>query len=380
MKKIFTLFAATMMAAGAMAQGYVLDANRILKTYINYDGTSVVNDEDHDMETSFNSRRLNFPFTFNDGAVNKNLNKITLTQAYTDSETGFTVPAGDYTTLCGYTWWSAETGTVKDELNMSFYTSDLTHISNIKKIIVYAGGTNMSYADAASSGDYKELRVTGTNIYVDGAKYSNSVGGEEATRNWLGRSVCYGLPADGVIVDGAKREFTQSKLYRIVIDLATPHDPDDFSEMDGAKMRSANDGDNPTMKKLDKGAVDGTGHATADEYIYNITHKFVDTTGDGGNQAPGYCSYDIPWAKNVGYSLQVKKFGHIFGIAFISGEDGAKTYIGDTTAGRSAAWEELSPTGINAVNAEPSKVTPRKQLVNGQIVIGDYNIAGQRVK
>lgn len=381
MKKIFTLFAATMMAAGAMAQGYNLDANRIIKTYIQYDGTSLVNDEEHDMELAFNKNRLNLPFEFAEGSKCAVSNKISLTQAYTDPETGFTVPVGDYSTLCGYTWWAAESGsTDKKELSLSFYNSSNTHITNIKKIIVYVGGNNISFADAASANDYKELRVTSTNIYVDGAKYTNSVGKDDATRNWLGRSVCYGLPEGGTVIDGGKREFSQNKLYRIVIDFATPHDPDDFSEMDGAMVRSANDGDNPTVKKLDKGAVDATGHATADEYVYNIAHKFIDTTGDGGNQGVGYRSYDVPWSKNVGYALQIKKFGHVFGVAFVCGDDNAKTYIGDTTLGRGAKWEELSTTGINTVAAETTKVAPRKQIVNGQIVIGDYNIAGQRVK
>lgn len=371
MKKIFTIFAAALFAVSTFAQGYELNDNRILKTYKDYDGLSfTTSTTKQDNSKIFGNALKYLEFPLGGESYNQSdLNKIILTQDYTDPETGFTVKAGTYSTVCN------QTITDSNSFSINFYTEDQPYMSNIKKMIVYLGGVGTA--------SYQECRVTSTRIYTNGALYNNGIGGDESTLNWLGKSVNIGVIGDDATIDCENRTYQQSKLFRLVIDFATPHDPDDQKEFDGKQDRSANDGDNPTEKTKTK-CVDANGKATCDEYVYNVAHKFVDATGDGTTGkggVPGYHSYEFGTGKSVGFPLQLKKYFNLFGVAFITCENDAKTYIGDTSLGKEAIWVEMgTPSGINAVNAETTKVAPRKQLVNGQIVIGDYNIAGQRVK
>lgn len=408
MKKIFTLFAATMMAAGAMAQGVVLDANRIATFYKTFDGTSfeqLKGENGYESNNNLIKKFANakpdgtnqnkakfFPIAL-DGPAPNDMNDITLTSDYVDAETGFRVPAGRYTTLCCNDYISSS----QTRKTINLYTSSTSPISNIKKLVVYVAGIGASRADDGTL--YQDgIRINGTKLFNGDQVITNEVGGENATNSWLTRYVYNGVitSADNVpVYDPSTKKissntYTQDKLFRIVIDFKTPHDPDDAiggKDKEGQpneNIVSANDGDGSYETKTDQACIDkSTGKSTCDERIYNVCHKFVDpdgdgTTGTGGK--PGYYSYDWTWSKAIGQLLQIKKNYNLFAIALICGDDDAKTYISHVKDSDKATWEEIGTTGINAVNAESTKVAPRKQLVNGQIVIGDYNIAGQRVK
>lgn len=404
MKKIFTLFAATMMAAGAMAQGVVLDANRIATFYKTFDGTSFEQlagaygyEAPNNLLKNFgaakpdgvNANRAKFfPMNYDGGAPN-NMNDITLTADYTDPETGFSIPAGHYTTLCNNDLKGSEK-------TLTFYVAGTnTHICNIKKMVVYLAGLPASNSTSGTLfADYG--RINSTLIYTGSSAesaYKNPVSDGEATRNWLGRYIYSAFvsssqenvpvynPGDKSV---ASNTFTQDKLYRVVINFKDAHDPDNGTGMDGNNVVSLNNNDCNTERAIDESCYNKTtGKATCDERVYNVCHKFDDPDGDGSDGkggVPGYYSYDWTWNKDMGFALQIKKSFNLFAVALVCGDDNAKTYISHVKDARKATWEEVGTTGINTVTAESTKVAPRKQLVNGQIVIGDYNIAGQRVK
>lgn len=360
MKKIFTFAASVLFASSVLAQGVALDANRVVTFYKDYDGTSFeqVKDQNGYAKTNnllkyfgivkpdgANQNKVKFfPINY-DGGVPNDMNDITLTADYSDPETGFKVPAGRYTSLCNNDLKGSE------KTITMYSTGTNTHISNLKKIVIYVAGigaarttTGSLYADG--------IRFNSTKIYDGDNALTNPVSGDAATTNWLSRYIYNGVVTSAETVpvysqaDGiTENTYTQDKLFRIVINFKDAHDPDDATGVDGINVVSANSNDGSPEKAIDQALIDKTtGKATAEERIYNVCHKFVDPDGDateGQGGKPGYYSYEWTWGANIGFAMQIKKSYNLFGIALICGDDDAKTYISHVKDANKATWEEV---------------------------------------
>lgn len=413
MKKIFTLFTSALVASSAMAQAVALDANRIAAFYKTYDGTAF---ENLPGENGWEGTKSNtvalwrlavddqgrknytqiFPISL-DGIPN-DMNDITLTKDYTDPETGFSVPAGRYTTLCNNDYISSDF--TRKTIKFSDKTSDGNPIKNIRKFIVYVAGIGASKANDGTL--YQDgIRINGTKIYNGDNVFSNEVSGTDGcTTSWLTRYVYNGVitSADNVDVYNPETKvissntYTQDKLFRVVIDFKTPHDPDDAHDgydHNGTDNVSNNVGDGSPEQDIDRACIDKeTGKATCDERVYNVCHKFEDpdgdgTTGKGGK--PGYYSYDWTWSKEIGQMLEIKKSYNIFAIALICGDDDAKTYISYVNDKKASKWTEVEAVvdAISNINAETKTVAPAKTIENGRIVISKsgrkFNVAGAQI-
>lgn len=414
MKKIFTLAALALFATAASAQTTATPAFRTLdKTlvfYLTNDTTSTQMAWIEDPETGEEVESLvakpwdvsSMIGAFNAcgiglGANTEDLGYTVETRnAYTDAETGFTMPAGLYR---GATCTRSRF-TLQGNLNDG---SSFKGFKNIKKAILYLVPIPTAWlADGSvSHQDYPTGRIE--------AAYLNETGG--AVSNTAYREMHITQTDDPNASDTQNLKGTNllnfsrdaNNVHHIIVDQPFKLTVNLQNQLDGSAYEPlfAKEGDGSLKTGEFENLVPEAGatEASMDYYFGDVSeiHPYKDNAETTGSTGTGYDVYNgkwstkLAWTAETAVSIAVKYRMYLVGVALVSATDGAASQFMNASELANAKWSDSAQAygvytgggtdGINEVKTAEQQVKPRKVLMkNGQIMIGNYNILGQRVK
>lgn len=429
MKKIFTLVAAALMAVSVSAQEAENFTKKLDKTMVVYTTDDVQfvkysDDEEENVTTYYNDKMLQkslkkvgLPLTF--GTGNSDIHEAkqnityTLRNDFKDEATGFEIKAGQYRGLF-----------VDGELNLGgeVFVDDamknLVGFTNMKQVVLYfvpipneCVKSVYVYGDPSNGKTYCQGRLQVMYMNPDGTQLTNKAFRDtkvssttlyEYAPNPVQKNAIYApllmnmeVKADASLESGFDvHNVTCDQPFKLVYNvdnkLDGPEDMKDGNKADYADLKLATDQIEATVnyyfaKKEDTSAYADHDSGNQETPIYSATGYNLYTDKVGAKS---------PWSPETIIRPYIKQNFYLVGYALVSATEGAASEYLNTNCDangdpvmKAFSSEHIAaygtpgtPSGINTVNAESTKVAPRKQLVNGQIVIGDYNIAGQRVK
>ena len=387
MKKIFTLFVA-MFAISAVANAQVTKLENNLVIYTTNDTLDTYGYKTGDLPNGFEKLGITFS-----GSDLESYVKVLTRKDYTDSETGFTLPASWYRPL-----------------RLTSVTVSFGKFQNIKKAILYmvpvGGSAANGWRDAPSGVRFQARYVSvddaGTTTKISNQTWIETKAGK--TYDDAGTDVMKLLNNKFNPASPTFDEWACDQPFKLSVDLTNSGKIADDGQSYEIPFESSD-------RKTDFAAFEIAENATEQ----NINYLFVEqgacasTTGvhsdlesaSGWDNCSGKFYKKLTWTPETIVDLALKRNAWIVGIAFICATDGAANKYADITAGLDAKWGDdaniaygiekydgvipawaQTTDGIENVNAAATtaKVAPRKTVENGQIMIGNYNIAGQRVK
>ena len=402
MKKIFTLAFAAIVACAAHAQYYQLDNNLVFYTTndtLMSDAGEAISYSTANLVNSFNS--LGLPFSGNDGESNV---KYLIKNDYTDAETGFTLKQGWYRPLRLTTGTVSFTGKFTDSNTLSEVS--VNGFRNIKKAILYmvpvGGNGNNGWRDAPGGvrfqARYVSVAADGTvtnetnQTYIEtkcGKTYNDALATDVPT-NFLNT---YVNPND-------LSQWSCDQPFKLTVDFTNNGS---FMEDGSYEVPFESDSKRTEFAPVE---VDGLTEYTIN-YLFTKQGACASTTGEhstlesasGYDNCTGKFYQKVAWTPETIVALSLKRNAWIVGIAFISANADAKNQYCDLTYGVGAqlsddpnqaygpesfdgvipGWAKGEADGIQNIASE-AVAAPRKTIEGNQIVIGNYNIAGQRVK
>lgn len=396
MKKIFTLFAFTAFACAASAQTPRIENNgvaqKINDNLVFYmcapgDNKAVESPVGYNVASEMSGfEELGINFQCNDAS---NTNQVVVTKDYVDAETGAKFPAGYY--------YPTKVGGSRSYFGA---TAGATGIQNLKKVIFYwaatsKGGVQFSSYLVKEGETIIDNKSTGAPVSL-GNRYSMDPNCK----------ITFTVPElEGTVTigDAQKNLFTNDSYYNTLLgeDGAPTTDWTTFACVQPLKM--VLDFTTPIAKEdIDK---------TLAHYGENVNELVIPygnyvcaLRDENGKDQPGDA---IAWAADNILQQGFKRAAYLLGIAFVSGNDDAKTYyanISESTDEDEAAWHESAEAAHADFAAEDVpehnlfyswKVTPEfKAMVNAYYGGTDgieninadvkaskavYNIAGQQV-
>lgn len=428
MKKIFTLVAAVLMAVSVSAQENFtkkLDKTMVVYTTDDVQFVKFSEDNEEDVTTYYNDKTLQkslkkvgLPLTFGEGnsdlhEAKKNIT-YTLRNDFKDEATGFEIKAGQYRGLF-----------VDGELNLGgeVFVDDamknLVGFTNMKQVVLYfvpipneCVKSVYVYGDPSNGRTYCNGRLQVMYMNSDGTQKTNKAFRDtkvsssktlyEYAPNPVQKDAIYApqLMNMDVMADASKpsgydvSKVTCDQPFKLVYNLDNKLDYidqiNDNKKDDYLDLKLATDQTEATVnyyfaKKEDTSAYSDHDSADQETPIYSAT---------GYNLFKNKVGEKSPWTPETIIRPYIKQYFYLVGYALVSATEGAASEYLNTNCDangdpvmKAFSAEHIAaygtpgtPSGINTVNVETTKVAPRKQLVNGQIVIGNYNIAGQRVK
>lgn len=398
MKKVYLFAAAAALCSGqALAQSYAptLENNQVF--YLTNDTCTIqevmVEDEDtgeevaqmqetYWMGTSLSPayKAVNLPLT---GASSTKANHIFQTrQDYTDSETGFTMPAGYYrgifvdgtTSLQGYDLSENYVVGYKNVKAVILYlvpqpnywnsTTWSPYFSDYPTGRVQARYMQMGTTDeeaqgvAISNQAYREIHIkmSESEEVINGETYVNATtktcNYERSAENW--------------------RNCTIDQVYKVKFNLDNQLDGSAYeSEFASADKKS----------EYSNLVCSEEGYETELSYYFadvNTTRPYTDNEAFS-SCATGYDCYDNKWGEKLTWSsetitqIEIKKRLYLAGYAIICGTDGATTKFINTSDGKSAAWSDSAKAYGNYTdnsgieNISTNAVADRSYDLNGRI-------------
>ncbi len=311
--------------------------------------------------------------------------------AYTDAETGFTMPAGLYR---GATCTKSRL-TMQGNLNDG---SSFKGFKNIKKVILYFAPIATAWlADGTvSHQDYPTGRVEAT--YIDEAG--------KAVSNTAYREIHITETADPNASDTQNLKGTNllhferdaNNVHHVTIDQPFKLTVNLQNQLDASAYENLFESESKKGEFSNVVPADDATEASMDYYFGDVTEirPYADNAETYGSTATGWSNYDgkwstkIAWTAETAVSIAVKYRMYLLGVAVVSATDGAASQFMNASELANAKWYDSAQAygvytsatdGINEVKTAEQQVKPRKVLMkNGQILIGNYNILGQRVK
>lgn len=311
---------------------------------------------------------------------------------YVDSETGFNMPAGLYR---GATC-TKQRFTLQGNLNDG---SSFKGFKNCSKVILYFAPIPTAWlADGSiSHQEFPTGRLEATYLDESGNAVSNDAYREVHITQTDDPNNSETQVFKNTDILNFQRDASNPRLitidqpYKLTVNLQNKKDAKEFETLFA--------GDNKKGEFANLVCEPNSTEASMD-YFFGLRSEIYPYAGNSettGSTATGYSvgtdkwSTKVAWTAETPIALKVKYRMYLVGVAVVSATDGASSQFMNAAELANAKWTDSAkaygvytaadPSGISEVKTVEQRVKPRKVLMkNGQILIGNYNILGQRVK
>ncbi len=405
MKKFFTLSVLSLLALTASAQATFKTLDKTLVFYLTNDTVSTqmakIEDPDTGEEVDMQVPKpwdiSSMIGAFNACGIGLGSNTedlgytIKIRNNYVDSETGFDMPAGLYR---GATC-TKQRFTLQGNLNDG---SSFKGFKNCSKVILYFAPIPTAWlADGSlSHQDYPTGRVEATYLDETGAAVSNDAYREVHITQTDDPNNSDTQVFKNTDILNFQRDASNPKLitidqpYKLTVNLQNKKDAKDFETLFAGEDKKGEFANLVCEPNSTEATMDYYFGLRSEIFPYAGNSETTGSTATGYSVGTDKWSTKVAWTAETPIALKVKYRMYLVGAAVVSATDGAASQFMNASDLANAKWYDSAkaygvytaadPTGIKEINNEKKNVKPRKVLINGQIVIGNYNVLGQRIK